>query len=130
MEVILLERLGRLGQIGDTVRVKDGFARNYLLPRHKALRANKANKERFERERAQIEARNLELKTEAGVIAEKLDGQSFIVVRQAGELGQLYGSVSSRPRCPDQDDRTAQGNDLASSRSFDQGDSQRRPIGG
>ena len=96
MEVILLERIGRLGQIGDVVRVKDGFARNYLLPRHKALRANKANKERFERERAQIEARNLELKTEAGSVAEKLDGQSFVVVRQAGELGQLYGSVSSR----------------------------------
>jgi large subunit ribosomal protein L9 len=96
MEVILLERIGRLGQIGDTVRVKDGFARNYLLPRHKALRANKANKERFERERANIEARNLELKSEAAGVAEKLDGQSFIVVRQAGELGQLYGSVSSR----------------------------------
>jgi large subunit ribosomal protein L9 len=96
MEVILLERLGRIGQIGDTVRVKDGFARNYLLPRHKALRANKANKERFERERVHIEARNLELKTEAAGIAEKLDGQSFVVVRQAGELGQLYGSVSSR----------------------------------
>ena len=96
MEVILLERLGRLGQIGDVVRVKDGFARNYLLPRHKALRANKANKERFERERHQIEARNLELKTEAAAIGEKLDGQSFVVVRQAGELGQLYGSVSSR----------------------------------
>lgn len=96
MEVILLERIGRLGQIGDVVRVKDGFARNYLLPRHKALRANKANKERFERERAQIEARNLELKTEAAAVAEKLDGQAFIVVRQAGEMGQLYGSVSSR----------------------------------
>ncbi len=96
MEVILLQRIGKLGQMGDKVRVKDGFARNYLLPRHKALRANKANKERFERERAQIEARNLELKTEAAGVAEKLDGQSFIVVRQAGEMGQLYGSVSSR----------------------------------
>jgi large subunit ribosomal protein L9 len=96
MEVILLERIGRLGQIGDVVRVKDGFARNFLLPRHKALRANKANKERFERERHQIEARNLELKTEAAAVAETLNGQSFVVVRQAGEMGQLYGSVSSR----------------------------------
>ncbi|MDR3494609.1 MAG: 50S ribosomal protein L9 [Ancalomicrobiaceae bacterium] len=96
MEIILLERIGRLGQIGDVVRVKDGFARNYLLPRNKALRANKANRERFELERVQIEARNLELKSEAATVAEKLDGQSFIVVRQAGEMGQLYGSVSSR----------------------------------
>ncbi len=96
MEVILLERIGRLGHIGDTVRVKDGFARNYLLPRHKALRANKANKERFERERTQIEARNLELRAQSETVAEKLNGQSFVVVRQSGESGQLYGSVSSR----------------------------------
>jgi large subunit ribosomal protein L9 len=96
MEVILLERIGRLGHIGDTVRVKDGFARNYLLPRHKALRANKANKERFERERTQIEARNLELRAQSETVAETLNGQSFVVVRQSGESGQLYGSVSSR----------------------------------
>lgn len=96
MHVILLERIPRLGQMGDTVKVKPGFARNFLLPRGKALRANEANKARFERERAQLEARNLELKTEASAIAEKLDGKSFIMVRQAGETGQLYGSVSSR----------------------------------
>ncbi|WP_407051749.1 50S ribosomal protein L9 [Methyloraptor flagellatus] len=96
MEVILLERIGRLGQMGDVVKVKDGFARNFLLPRHKALRATKANKERFERERVQLEARNLERKSEAQAVAEKLDGQSFIVIRSAGEMGQLYGSVSSR----------------------------------
>jgi large subunit ribosomal protein L9 len=96
MQVILLERIGRLGQMGDVVRVKDGFARNFLLPRHKALRATKANLERFEQQRVQLEARNLELKGEAAAVAEKLDGQSFIVVRSAGEMGQLYGSVSSR----------------------------------
>lgn len=96
MEVILLERIGRLGQMGDVVKVRDGFARNFLLPRHKALRATKANKERFERERVQLEARNLQLKSEAQTVAEKLDGQSFVVVRSAGEMGQLYGSVSSR----------------------------------
>jgi large subunit ribosomal protein L9 len=96
MEVILLERVGRLGQMGDVVRVKDGFARNFLLPRHKALRATKANRERFETQRVQLEARNLELKSEAAKIAEKLDGKSFVMIRQAGEMGQLYGSVSSR----------------------------------
>lgn len=96
MEVILLERIARLGQMGDIVRVKDGFARNFLLPRAKALRANAANKARFERERAQLEARNLELKQEAVAVAEKMNGQSFIVVRQAGETGQMYGSVSAR----------------------------------
>jgi len=96
MEVILLERVPRLGQMGDVVKVKDGFARNFLLPRHKALRANAANKARFESERAQLEARNLTLKTEASGVAEKLDGKSFITVRQAGETGLLYGSVSSR----------------------------------
>jgi large subunit ribosomal protein L9 len=96
MEVILLERIGRLGQMGDVVKVKDGYARNFLLPRNKALRATKANKERFETQRAQLEARNLELKSEAQAVAEKLDGQSFVVVRSAGEMGQLYGSVSAR----------------------------------
>ena len=96
MEVILLERITRLGQMGDTVRVKDGFARNFLLPQGKALRANEANKKKFESQRVQLEARNLERKSEAEKIAEKLDGNSFIVVRSAGETGQLYGSVSTR----------------------------------
>ena len=96
MEVILLERISRLGQMGDTVRVKDGFGRNFLLPQGKALRANAANKKKFEGQRAQLEARNLERKSEATAIAETLDGMSFIVVRSAGETGQLYGSVSTR----------------------------------
>ena len=96
MEVILLERISRLGQMGDTVRVKDGFARNFLLPQGKALRANEANKKKFEGQRAQLEARNLERKSEASQIADKLDGKSFIAVRSAGETGQLYGSVSTR----------------------------------
>jgi large subunit ribosomal protein L9 len=96
MEVILLERISRLGQMGETVKVKDGFARNFLLPQGKALRANDANKKKFEGQRAQLEARNLERKSEAAQVAEKLDGKSFIVVRSAGETGQLYGSVSTR----------------------------------
>ncbi|MER2607243.1 MAG: 50S ribosomal protein L9 [Siculibacillus sp.] len=96
MEVILLERIGRLGQMGDVVKVKDGYARNFLLPRHKALRATKANKEVFESQRVQLEARNLERKAEAQAVAEKLDGQAFIVVRSAGEMGHLYGSVTTR----------------------------------
>ena len=96
MEVILLERISRLGQMGETVKVKDGFARNFLLPQGKALRANEANKKKFEGQRAQLEARNLERKSEAQKIADKLDGKSFIVVRAAGETGQLYGSVSTR----------------------------------
>ena len=96
MEVILLERISRLGQMGETVKVKDGFARNFLLPKGKALRANEANKKKFEGQRAQLEARNLERKSEAQKIADQLDGKSFIVVRSAGETGQLYGSVSTR----------------------------------
>jgi large subunit ribosomal protein L9 len=96
MEVILLERIARLGQMGDVVKVRDGFARNFLLPQGKALRANEANRARFESQRAQLEARNLERKGEAEAVAEKLNGQSFIVVRQAGETGQLYGSVTTR----------------------------------
>jgi large subunit ribosomal protein L9 len=96
MEVILLERISRLGQMGETVKVRDGFARNFLLPQGKALRANEANKKKFEGQRAQLEARNLERKSEASTVAEKLDGKSFIVVRTAGETGQLYGSVSTR----------------------------------
>ncbi|MBV9590492.1 MAG: 50S ribosomal protein L9, partial [Hyphomicrobiales bacterium] len=94
MEVILLERVAKLGQIGDVVRVKDGFARNFLLPRKKALRATEVNRKRFETQRAEIEARNLELKQEAKAVAEKLDGHSIVLIRQAGEGGQLYGSVS------------------------------------
>ncbi|QFT32716.1 50S ribosomal protein L9 [Labrenzia sp. THAF82] len=96
MQVILLERIARLGQMGDKVRVRDGYARNYLLPQGKALRANKANLERFERERAQLEARNLERKSEAEAVASKLDGESLVMIRSAGETGQLYGSVSTR----------------------------------
>ncbi|EJF90658.1 50S ribosomal protein L9 [Bartonella tamiae] len=96
MDVILLERIARLGQMGDVVSVKDGYARNFLLPQGKALRANAANKTHFESQRAQLEARNLERKNEAQQVADKLDGKSFIVVRSAGETGQLYGSVSTR----------------------------------
>ncbi len=96
MQVILLERVAKLGQMGETVKVRDGFARNYLLPLGKALRANEANKKRFEAERSTLEARNLERKSEAQTVAEQLDGKSFIVVRSAGETGQLYGSVAAR----------------------------------
>lgn len=96
MQVILLERIARLGQMGDVVRVRDGYARNFLLPQGKALRANDSNRKRFEADRSQLEARNLERRSEASAVAEKLDGQSFIVVRQAGETGQLYGSVTTR----------------------------------
>lgn len=96
MEVILLERVAKLGQMGETVRVKDGFARNFLLPKGKALRATKANIAQFESQRAQLEARNLERKTEAAAVAAKLDGQTFVVLRQAGETGILYGSVNTR----------------------------------
>ena len=96
MEVILLERIEKLGQMGDVVRVKDGYARNYLLPKAKALRATKANLTRFETERVQLEARNLEMKKEAAAVGQKLDGKSFIIIRQAGDTGQLYGSVSTR----------------------------------
>jgi len=96
MEVILIERVAKLGQIGDVVRVRDGFARNFLLPQGKALRANDANKKRFDSERATLEARNLERKGEAETVAEALAGKSFIVVRSAGETGQLYGSVAAR----------------------------------
>ena len=96
MHVILLERVAKLGQMGDVVRVKDGYARNFLLPLGKALRATENNKKHFEGQRAQLEARNLELKNEAQAVGDKLDGQSFILIRQAGETGQLYGSVSTR----------------------------------
>jgi large subunit ribosomal protein L9 len=96
MQVILLERVEKLGQMGDEVKVKDGFARNYLLPQKKALRANKTNREYFQTQKAQLEARNLERKSEAGKIADKLEGQTFVLLRQAGDRGQLYGSVSPR----------------------------------
>jgi large subunit ribosomal protein L9 len=96
MDVILLERIAKLGQMGDVVRVRDGYARNFLLPQGKALRSTEANRKRFESERSQLEARNLDRKKDAEAVAVKLDGQSFIVIRQAGETGQLYGSVSPR----------------------------------
>jgi large subunit ribosomal protein L9 len=96
MQVILLERVEKLGQIGDEVRVKDGFARNFLLPKKKALRATKANREYFQAQKAHIEANNLKLKGEAEKIGDKLNGKSFTLIRQAGDRGQLYGSVSPR----------------------------------
>ncbi len=96
MEVILLERVAKLGQMGETVKVRDGYARNFLLARGKALRATESNKKQFESQRAHIEARNLEAKKEADVVAEKLEGQTFVIIRQAGESGQLYGSVATR----------------------------------
>jgi large subunit ribosomal protein L9 len=96
MEVILLERVAKLGQMGETVRVKDGFARNFLLPKGKALRATKGNKERFEGMRKELEAKNLENRGEAQKVGDKLNGQTFVALRQASESGQLYGSVSAR----------------------------------
>lgn len=96
MQVILLERIGRLGQMGDVVKVRDGYARNFLLPKGKALRATKDNMVRFENERVQLEARNLELKKEADAVATRLNGKSFIAIRSASDAGQLYGSVSTR----------------------------------
>jgi large subunit ribosomal protein L9 len=96
MQVLLLERIGRLGQMGDVVKVRDGYARNFLLPKGKAMRATKANLSQFEQQRAQLEAQNLELKKEADAVAKKLDGKSFIALRQASDSGQLYGSVSTR----------------------------------
>ncbi len=96
MKVILLERIGKHGHIGDEVSVKDGFARNYLLPTGRALRATEANRKRFERDRADIEQRNQERREAAAGIAAGLNGKSVIIIRQAGETGQLYGSVSSR----------------------------------
>ena len=96
MQIILLERIGRLGQMGDVVNVKDGYARNFLLPQKKALRATEENLARFEKERTQLEARDLELKKEAEAVAAKLAGQSFLAIRQAGDTGQLYGSVTTR----------------------------------
>ena len=96
MQVILLERVEKLGQMGDEVRVKDGFARNFLLPKKKALRATKANREFFQAQKAQLESQNAERKKGADAIAAKLNGKSFVLIRQAGDRGQLYGSVSPR----------------------------------
>ncbi len=96
MQVILLERVAKLGQMGDVVNVKDGYGRNFLLPQGKALRASAANIKSFEARKAQLEARNLETKQEAAAAAEKLDGQQFVVIRSASDAGALYGSVTPR----------------------------------
>ena len=96
MEVILLERIAKLGQMGDVVRVRDGYARNFLLPQGKALRSNEENRKRFEAEKVHLEARDLERRQEAEAVAGKLEGQAFVLIRQAGETGQLYGSVTTR----------------------------------
>jgi len=96
MEVILLERIARLGQMGDVVKVRSGYARNFLLPQGKALRANEQSRHRFENERVRLEARNLERRHEAEAVGAKIDGQAFTAIRQAGETGQLYGSVTTR----------------------------------
>jgi len=96
MQVILLERVEKLGQMGDEVKVRDGFARNFLLPKKKALRATKANRDFFATQKAHLEAQNLERRKDAEGVAAKLDGQSFVLIRQAGDRGQLYGSVSPR----------------------------------
>lgn len=96
MDVILLQRVAKLGQMGDVVSVKQGYARNFLLPQNKALRASKANIEAFEGQKAQLEAQNLETKAEAETMAAKLDGQQFVVIRSASDSGSLYGSVSTR----------------------------------
>jgi large subunit ribosomal protein L9 len=96
MEVILLQRIGKLGQMGDVVRVKEGYGRNYLLPQGKALRATEANKSKFEGMKTDLQAKNVESKGEADKIGKKLNGKAFPVIRQASETGQLYGSVSPR----------------------------------
>jgi large subunit ribosomal protein L9 len=96
MEVILLERVAKLGQMGDVVKVKDGFARNFLLKRNKALRATKDNREKYDGMKADLEAKNIQAKGEASKVAEKIEGRNVIVIRQASETGQLYGSVSVR----------------------------------
>ncbi len=96
MQIILLERVEKLGQMGDVVRVKDGYARNYLLPQKKALRATDENRASFETQKAQLEATNLDRRKEAEAVAEKLEGLKCVILRQASEGGQLYGSVNSR----------------------------------
>jgi large subunit ribosomal protein L9 len=96
MQVILLERVAKLGQMGEVVNVKDGYARNFLLPQGKALRANDGNIKSFEAKKAQLEATNLETRKEAAAVGEKLDGQMFVVIRSASDAGALYGSVTTR----------------------------------
>lgn len=96
MQIVLLERVAKLGQMGEVVRVRDGYARNFLLPQGKALRATETNLKRFETDRAQLEARNLEARTEAEGVAGRLDGASFTVIRSASDSGALYGSVTTR----------------------------------
>src|SRR3954452_3079380 len=96
VELILLQRVEKLGQMGDVVKVRPGFARNFLLPQKKALRASKENRERFEQQRAQLEAQNIKRREEAERIAERVGGLSVVIIRQAGESGGLYGSVTSR----------------------------------
>jgi len=96
MDVILLERVEKLGAMGQVVKVKNGFARNFLLPQHKALRATEENRARFERDRASLEARNAERRSASATSSKSLEGKSFVILRQAGESGQLYGSVSTR----------------------------------
>lgn len=96
MEIVLLERVAKLGQMGDVVNVKQGYARNFLLPQGKALRTTAANLKRFEGERAQLETRNLDLRKEAEAVAARLDGQVFVVIRSASDGGALYGSVTTR----------------------------------
>ena len=96
MQVILLERVAKLGQMGDVVKVKDGYARNFLLPQGKALRASDANIKNFEAQKAQLEARNLETRKEAEALGEKIDGQTYVVIRSASDAGALYGSVTPR----------------------------------
>src|SRR6185369_11389227 len=96
MDVILLERIESLGQMGDVVKVKPGYARNFLLPQHKAMRATKENRAHFETQRVQLEAQNIQKRDEASTVATKLDGHNVVIIRQAGEFGQLYGSVSTR----------------------------------
>jgi large subunit ribosomal protein L9 len=96
MQIILLERIENLGQMGDVVRVRPGYARNYLLPQNKAVRATEENRKRFEEQRTQLEATNLQRRAEAEAVAAKLNGLSVMLIRQAGEAGQLYGSVTAR----------------------------------
>lgn len=96
MEVILLEKVGKLGHLGDVVKVKDGYARNFLIPSKKALRVTKANLEMFEKQKADLQTKNEAARTSAQLIADKIKGKSFVVIRQAGDTGHLYGSVSTR----------------------------------
>lgn len=96
MQVILMERVAKLGQMGEVVNVKEGYARNFLLPTGKAMRANEANLKAFEAQKAQLEARNLETKSEAESLAAKLDGEQFVIIRSASDAGALYGSVTPR----------------------------------